>query len=78
MANIIRSVFAFFWLVVTGFIGFLAYIVVQTEGDPRMLWAWLVLCAFTFVSASFLAYVIIFGHQEKADAPHHHTHLNKA
>lgn len=75
MANLIRAVFALFWLVATGFIGFLAYIVTQTEANPQALWAWLVMCAFSFVSATFLAYNIIFGHHERADAPHHHKHL---
>ena len=78
MANIIRAIFAVFWLVATGFLGFLAYIVVQTESNPQMLWAWLVMCALTFISATFLAYNIIFGHHDRASAPHHHTHLNKA
>lgn len=75
MANAIRAVFALFWLVACGFIGFLAYIVIQTEGDPRALWAWLVMCGFTFVSATFLAYNIIFGHTHRAEDSHHHKHL---
>lgn len=78
MANIIRGVFAIFWLVSTAFLGFLAYIVLQTEPNPQMLWAWMVMCALSFVSATFLAYNIIFGHQLRAEDPHHHTHLNKA
>lgn len=78
MAYLIRAVFALFWLVATGFLGFLVYIVIQTEANPQMLWAWLVMCALTFVSATFLAYNIIFGHHDRANAPHHHTHLNKA
>lgn len=78
MANLIRAVFAVFWLCATGFLGFLAYIVIQTEANPQILWAWLVMCGFTFVSATFLAYNIIFGHHDRANAPHHHTHLNKA
>jgi len=78
MANIIRAVFGLFWLVATGFVGFLAYIVLQTEGNPQVLSAWLVMCAFTFISVTFLAYVIIFGAELKDDAPHHHKHLNKA
>lgn len=78
MANLIRAVFGLFWLAATGFVGFLAYIVLQTEGNPQVLWAWLVMCAFTFLSATFLAYVIIFGADHKDDAPHHHKHLSKA
>ncbi|HCC48574.1 MAG TPA: hypothetical protein DEQ38_10745 [Elusimicrobia bacterium] len=78
MATLIRAVFAIFWLVATGFLGFLVYIVLQTEANPKALWAWLVLCGFSFVSATFLAYNIIFGHQDRANAPHHHTHLTKA
>lgn len=78
MANIIRVVFALFWLASTGFIGCLTYIVMQTEADPQMLWGWLVLCAFTFLSATFLAYNIIFGRRHSEDAPHHHTHLQNS
>lgn len=63
MAYIIRSVFAFFWLIATGFLMFLAYIIMQTEGNPQVLWAWLTMCAITFISATFLAYTIIFGHR---------------
>lgn len=78
MANIIRAVFAFFWLAASGFIFSLAYIVVQTEGSPQILWAWLVMCAFTFISATFLAYNIIFGHHHKSEVPHHHSHLQNS
>ena len=78
MANLIRAVFGLFWLAATGFVGFLAYIVLQTEGNPQVLWAWLVMCAFTFVSATFLAYIIIFGAEQKEDVPHHHKHLSKS
>lgn len=75
MAKIIRAVVALFWLIASGFIGFLAYIVIQTEGDPRALWAWLVMCGFTFVSATFLAYTIIFGASHRDSEQHHHKHL---
>ena len=78
MANIIRGVFAILWLVATALLGFLAYIVLQTESNPQILWGWLVMCAFTFVSATFLTYVIIFGHHERDIEPHHHSQLNKA
>lgn len=61
MALIIRSVFTVFWLIATWFIGYLAYIVTQTENNPQTIWAWLVLCAFTFISATWLAYNIIFA-----------------
>lgn len=75
MANIIRAVVALFWLIASGFIGFLAYIVAQTEGDPRALWAWMAMCGFTFVSATFLAYTIIFGASHRRDDAHHDKHL---
>lgn len=82
MAYLIRAVFGVFWLVATGFLGFLAYIVLQTEANPQMLWAWLVMCALTFVSATFLAYTIIFGHHDRDTGSHEHsdedTHLTKA
>ncbi|MEK7722569.1 MAG: hypothetical protein AAB359_09300 [Elusimicrobiota bacterium] len=75
MVNLIRAVFALFWLFAAGFLGFLAYTVMQTESDPQMLWGWLVMCALAFLSATFLTYAVIFGHHERANAPHHHTHL---
>ena len=75
MANLLRGVFAMFWLIASGFLGFLAYIVLQTEGNPRALWAWLAMCGFTFVSVTFLTYNIIFGASHREEAPHHHKHL---
>ena len=60
MALIIRSVFAFFWLIATGFIFYLAYVITQTERSPQVIWGWFVLCAFTFISVTWLAYNIIF------------------
>lgn len=72
MAKLIRAFFSLFWLGSTLFIGFLVYIVLQTEPNPQALWGWLVMCGFTFVSATFLAYNIIFGGQDKSDA-HDHT-----
>jgi len=63
MALIIRSVFTVFWLIAAWFIGYLAYIVTQTEHNPQIIWAWFVLCAFTFISATWLAYNIIFAHR---------------
>ncbi len=65
MATLIRAVFALFWLVASGFLGLLAYVVIQTEANPAALWGWLVLCAFSFISATFLAYTIIFGGRPK-------------
>jgi hypothetical protein len=73
MANIIRAFFALFWLVSTGFIGYLAYAVLMTEPNPQALWGWLVMCAFTFISATFLAYNIIFGARPGATAANHHN-----
>ncbi len=78
MANVIRAVFAFFWLAASVFLGYLAYIVVMTESNPRILSAWLVMCAVTFASATFLAYTIIAGYRHRANAPHHHTYLHKS
>ena len=75
MAYIIRAVFGLFWLVACGFICFLAYIVIQTEGNPRALWAWMVMCCVTLISVTALAYNIIFGAHHRAEAPHHHKHL---
>ncbi|OGS11280.1 MAG: hypothetical protein A2234_03225 [Elusimicrobia bacterium RIFOXYA2_FULL_58_8] len=70
MAKIIRVIVAFSWLVTTGFVVFLTYSTLQTEPNPQALWGWLVMCALTFISATFLAYTTIFGgshgaHQEE-------------
>lgn len=78
MANLIRAVFTLFWLTAVAFVCYLAYIVIQTEADPKALWAWLVMCGFTLVSATFLTYNIVFGHHHKADVPHHHSHLQNS
>jgi len=77
MAVIIRSVFGLFWAVSSAFVGFLAYIVLQTEHNPQLIWAWLVMCGFTFISATWLAYNIIFGHQHRPAPRHHDLHLEK-
>ena len=72
MATIIRSVFALFWLLASGFIAYLAYVLFQTEGDPAILWGWMVMSAFTFISVTFLAYNIVFGHyhsSSEGDSP---------
>jgi len=74
MANIIRAAFALFWLVSTGFIGFLAYTVIRTEANPQALWGWLVMCGFIFVSATFLTYNIVFGQRSENDAQPHDSH----
>ena len=65
MAAFIKSVFGVFWVISAGFVGFLAYIVLQTEHDPRLIWAWLVMCGFTFISATWLAHNIIFAHHHR-------------
>ena len=77
MATIIRSVFGVFWAASAGFTGFLAYIVIETEHNPQLLWAWLVMCGFTFLSATWLAYNIIFGRRHKPEQKHHDIHLEK-
>lgn len=70
MATIIRAIFAIFWLFASGFLALLAYSVIQTEPDPTSLWGWMVMCALSFVSASFLAYNIIWGHHDRHSDNH--------
>lgn len=65
MANIIRFVCALFWAAAAGFIGFLAYVVIGTEHDPRLLFAWLGMCGLALLSATWLSYNIIFGCRSK-------------
>ncbi|MEI7529630.1 MAG: hypothetical protein WCK76_11890 [Elusimicrobiota bacterium] len=68
MATIIHLIVSFFWLIATGFLVFLAYVVFQTEANPQALWSWMVMCGLTFVSATWLAYNCIFSHHDN----HHH------
>ena len=75
MATIIRSIFAVFWAASAGFTVFLAYIVLETEHNPQLLLAWLVMCGFTLLSATWLAYNIIFGYRHKPAPKHHDLHL---
>jgi len=60
MTRIINSVITLLWLTATCFIGYLAYIVTQTERNPQTLWGWLFLCSLTFISASWLTYNILY------------------
>lgn len=69
MAKLIRGIVAVFWLTASLFLGFMAYVVLQTENDPRKLWGWLTLCALTFVSATFLAYNVIFSGADDSAQP---------
>ena len=62
MANLIRKVFGVFWLIITGFLAYLAYTVLQTEGNPQTVWGWRALCALTFISVTYLASIVILGH----------------
>ena len=48
-----------FWLAVTGLTAYLAIDVIRTESDPKCLLGWLIMCAFFFVSASLLSYLMI-------------------
>lgn len=63
MAMILRGIVGFFWFTATAFIAFMVYVVMQTEVNPQALWGWLVLCALTFCSATFLAYNTLFPHR---------------
>lgn len=68
MGKLIRAAFFAFWLASTAVIGYLAYSVIQTESDPRALWGWMVMCGFSFISASFLAYAVLFSHHDRHGA----------
>ncbi|MBU2572574.1 MAG: hypothetical protein KKH28_00640 [Elusimicrobia bacterium] len=59
MVATIKTVFGVFWATSTCFLLYLAYIVLQTEYKPQLIWAWLTMCCFTFISATWLAYNII-------------------
>lgn len=60
MLPAIKAVFAFFWIFSTCFLVYLAYIVLQTEYKPELIWSWLTMCCLTFIAATWLANNIIF------------------
>ncbi|MCG2726628.1 MAG: hypothetical protein L6420_10365 [Elusimicrobia bacterium] len=59
MALVIKSLFGMFWVFSSSFLVYLMYIVMQTESDPRLRWAWLVMSGLTFMAATLLAYIVI-------------------
>ena len=67
MVPIIKCVFGIFWATSTAFLLFLAYIVLQTEYKPALIWSWLTMCCFTFIAASWLAHNIIFTPDRKSE-----------
>jgi len=75
MALIIRSVFVIFWAAASGFSVFLAYSILQTEQNPQLIYAWLLFCGFTFLSATWLTYNALFAHFHKPGPRHHDRHL---
>lgn len=75
MAAILRSVIGIFWAASAGFIGFLAYIVIETEHNPQLRWAWLTMCGLTLLSATWLAYNMIFVRRSKPEPKRHDLHL---
>jgi len=60
MVPTIKVVLAGFWAISTLFLVYLAYVVLQTEYKPQLIWAWLTMCCFTFIGATWLANNIIF------------------
>ena len=55
----IKAMFGLFWIIASSFLIYLMYIVLQTEGNPNILWAWITMSGLTFAAATFLAYIII-------------------
>ena len=60
MAKIIRIITSIGWLAITALMLFIVFNVIQTEPDQQVVWSWIVVSALVFLSASFLAYVVIF------------------
>ena len=75
MVAIIKLMFAVFWAASAGLIGLLAYSVLTTEHSPQIIWAWLLMCGFTLLSATWLTYNIIFGYRHRPEPKHHDLHL---
>lgn len=61
MRGAVKSIFGFFWAVSTAFLAYMAYIVVQAEHDPAIVWGWLALCGLTFIGATLLASAVFFA-----------------
>ncbi len=59
MALIIKSLFGMFWVFSSSFLAFLFYIVLQTESDPSLRLAWMIMTGLTFAAATLLAYIVI-------------------
>ena len=66
MTLIIKSLFGIFWAFSSSFLAFLIYIVMQTETDPQLRWAWMTMAILTFAGASLLAYIVISAGSEAA------------
>jgi phosphotransferase system glucose/maltose/N-acetylglucosamine-specific IIC component len=75
MAIILRLIFAVFWATSAGFTGFLMYIVLETESNPQSILAWLIMCAFTLLSATWLTYNIVFSYRHEPGLKRHDPHL---
>ena len=48
-----------FWVFSSSFLVYLIYIVMQTESDPTLRWAWMTMSILTFAGASLLAYIVL-------------------
>jgi hypothetical protein len=70
MALIIKSLFGMFWVFSSTFLVFLIYIVMQTESDPSLRWAWMIMAVLTFAGASLLAYIVISAGNNTSEPAH--------
>lgn len=73
MALMIKSLFGMFWVFSSSFLVYLIYIVMQTESDPTLRWAWLTMSILTFAGASLLAYIVISAGNGSSKAIHEET-----
>jgi len=67
MVFFIKLIFGIFWFVSALFLGYLIYIVFVTESNSSLIWAWSILCSFTFIGATFLSYLVLFSAKKKEE-----------
>lgn len=71
MKTIIQWLFGIFWTIMTALSVYLAYSAFQVERDPRLIWAWLVMCGAIFLSVTWLTYNVFCARHKKPGATQH-------
>ena len=69
MKTAIRTLFITLWAAVSASSASLAYSAFQSERDTRTLWAWLTAAGLLFLSATWLAGIVLFSQRRDPAAP---------